>query len=163
MFSCQIPQAQAVSLGRPAFFIAGDRRKERSMQTCQDNYSTVFSSFGEMQTYHQRLSQESQWRRCRVPGPDHRALGQQIPLWRKTFPPLPQAPAKRLCGTPSEAWAWPCGWRGASTPCGTPPTKACWTGPNCGVPCYRSSAAPSWPVPSLSGGRTTTWQRGVEY
>ena len=36
------------------------------MQTCQDNYSTVFSSFGEMQTYHQRLSQESQWRRCRV-------------------------------------------------------------------------------------------------
>ena len=36
------------------------------MQTCQDNYSTVFSSFGEMQTYHQRLSKESQWRRCRV-------------------------------------------------------------------------------------------------
>ena len=36
------------------------------MQTCQDNYSTVFSSFGEMQTYHQRLSQESQWHRCRV-------------------------------------------------------------------------------------------------
>ena len=36
------------------------------MQTCQDNYSTVFSSFGEMQTYHQRLSQESQWRRCCV-------------------------------------------------------------------------------------------------
>ena len=36
------------------------------MQTCQDNYSTVFSSFGEMQTYHQRLTQESQWRRCRV-------------------------------------------------------------------------------------------------
>ena len=36
------------------------------MQTCQDNYSTVFSSFGEMQTYHQRLSKESQWRRCCV-------------------------------------------------------------------------------------------------
>lgn len=36
------------------------------MQTCQDNYSTVFSSFGEMQTYHRQLSQESQWRRCRV-------------------------------------------------------------------------------------------------
>ncbi len=36
------------------------------MQTCQDNYSTVFSSFGEMQTYHRQLSRESQWRRCRV-------------------------------------------------------------------------------------------------
>ncbi len=36
------------------------------MQTCQDNYSTVFSSFGEMQTYHRQLSRDSLWRRCRV-------------------------------------------------------------------------------------------------
>ena len=66
MFPAKFHRHKPVSLGRPAFFIAGDRRKERSMQTCQDNYSTVFSSFGEMQTYHRRLSQESQWRRCRV-------------------------------------------------------------------------------------------------
>lgn len=66
MFSSQIPQAQAGFLREAGFFIAGDRRKERSMQTCQDNYSTVFASFGEMHTYHRRLSQESQWRRCRV-------------------------------------------------------------------------------------------------
>ena len=92
------------------------------MQTCQDNYSTVFSSFGEMQTYHQRLSKESQWRRCRVrdltiePLDSKSPLAEDLPAFApgtsqggKIFPPLPQAPARRLCGTPSEAWAWPCG------------------------------------------------------
>ena len=77
------------------------------MQTCQDNYSTVFSSFGEMQTYHQRLSQESQWRRCCVRDLTIEPLDNKSPLAEDLLALL-QVPAKRLCGTPSEAWVWPC-------------------------------------------------------
>ena len=36
------------------------------MQKCQDSYSTTFSSFPEIHSYHQNLSQRSLWTRCRV-------------------------------------------------------------------------------------------------
>lgn len=36
------------------------------MLTCKDNYTTTFSSFGEMLRYHECLSKESVWRRCKV-------------------------------------------------------------------------------------------------
>ena len=36
------------------------------MQNCQDSYSTTFSSFPEIHSYHQNLSQRSLWTRCRV-------------------------------------------------------------------------------------------------
>ena len=36
------------------------------MQTCTDQFSTVFSQFGEMRDYHRHLEETSQWRRCPV-------------------------------------------------------------------------------------------------
>ena len=36
------------------------------MQTCTDQFSTVFSQFGEMRDYHRHLEVTSQWRRCPV-------------------------------------------------------------------------------------------------
>ena len=50
------------------------------MQTCQDNYSTVFSSFEEMQTYHRQLSRDSLWRLCRVQDLTIEPLDNKSPL-----------------------------------------------------------------------------------
>lgn len=36
------------------------------MLTCKDNYTTTFSSFDEMLRYHECLTKESVWRRCKV-------------------------------------------------------------------------------------------------
>ena len=36
------------------------------MLTCKDNYTTTFSSFGEMLRYHECLTKKSVWRRCKV-------------------------------------------------------------------------------------------------
>ena len=33
---------------------------------CQDNFSTTFTTYGEMQLYHEQLAKDSQWQRCKV-------------------------------------------------------------------------------------------------
>ena len=35
-------------------------------KTCEDNYSTTFGSYDDMRRYHEKLTTETQWHRCRV-------------------------------------------------------------------------------------------------
>ena len=48
------------------FSVTEKKKGELLMLTCKDNYTTTFSSFGEMLRYHECLSKESVWRRCKV-------------------------------------------------------------------------------------------------
>ena len=36
------------------------------MLPCQDNYATTFDSYPAMLTYHETMSKETTWRRCKV-------------------------------------------------------------------------------------------------
>ena len=36
------------------------------LKPCEDNYSTTFTTFGEMQRYHEKLASESKWQKCKV-------------------------------------------------------------------------------------------------
>ena len=51
---------------------------------CQDNFSTTFTTYGEMQLYHEQLAKDSQWQRCKVsdlhvePGPKIAAVQRYV-------------------------------------------------------------------------------------
>lgn len=48
---------------------------------CEDNYSTTFKTFGEMERYHERLTADSRWQRCRVKDLRIEPLDQTSPLY----------------------------------------------------------------------------------
>lgn len=48
---------------------------------CEDNYSTTFKTFGEMERYHERLTADSRWQRCRVKDMRIEPLDQTSPLY----------------------------------------------------------------------------------
>ena len=50
------------------------------LKTCEDNYSTTFHSYGDMESYHEQMSAESQWHRCRVNELYIEPLDQKSPL-----------------------------------------------------------------------------------
>ena len=50
------------------------------LKTCEDNYCATFTDYGEMQDYHERLSAESSWQRCKVNELHIEPLDQASPL-----------------------------------------------------------------------------------
>ena len=111
------------------------------MQNCQDSYSTTFSSFPEIHSYHQNLSQRSLWTRCRVnqlhveplvrgashfptltafaPGTSETAVEDTLDHLGLAILSAPRITTSAL---PSAATA-------SFIPCGTPRIKAFWIAP----------------------------------
>ena len=48
---------------------------------CQDNFSTTFTTYGEMQLYHEQLAKDSQWQRCKVSDLHVEPLDRKSPLF----------------------------------------------------------------------------------
>ena len=48
---------------------------------CQDNFSTTFATYGEMQLYHEQLAKDSQWQRCKVSDLHVEPLDRKSPLF----------------------------------------------------------------------------------
>lgn len=52
------------------------------MLQCQDNYSTTFDSYESMISYHETMSKESKWHRCKVNELQIEALDEASPLYK---------------------------------------------------------------------------------
>lgn len=50
------------------------------MQKCQDSYYTTFSSYMQIQDYHEEQAKQSKWQRCQV-NSDGRAVSKNSPLY----------------------------------------------------------------------------------
>ena len=53
------------------------------MLPCQDNYATTFDSYPAMLTYHETMSKETTWRRCKVSEMHIEPLDTGSPLFSK--------------------------------------------------------------------------------
>lgn len=65
------------------------------LKPCKDNYFTTFTAYDEMQSYHERLAQESRWERCKVNELHIEPLDSSSPLYGN--------PAAFAAGTSEEA------------------------------------------------------------
>ena len=48
---------------------------------CQDNFSTTFTTYGEMQLYHEQLAKDSPWQRCKVSDLHVEPMDRKSPLF----------------------------------------------------------------------------------
>lgn len=117
---------------------------------CQDNFSTTFTTYGEMQLYHEQLAKDSQWQRCKVSDLHVEPLDRKSGRCSAICPHSPWAPVLKPLPIRQKTLGHAISVEARCIRCAAPPTKPVGNAPRPAVLYFPNLAVRNWPVPSTT-------------